>query len=525
MRIAIIDYGAGNLTSVERALTHVGADAEITASLSDALAADGVVLPGVGAAADTMRTSKRGLVEPCARTSRAAPRSSASAWGSRRCSHRRRATGSDASMSSRARPPDRGRCEGAAHGLEHGRSARAPHLRRNPRGASSTSCTATSHPDDRSIVLGETEYGEPFPSVIAHDNLVATQFHPEKSGETASTSTRTSWDGRRSTPGKRPAPKRVTFESSQQSTSVAAAASASSRATTPRRPSTATPSRWRAMGVARRAPPPHRRPRWARTGPPVNHDVMEGSAGGDLPVEVGGGFAAPGRSAATCGAARVNIGTRRCAMTCCAKRRATGRRASSCRSTRARGRHHTAGRRRERARRGAHRADGRSRRAPRHGHRYQRDGMLRPNFAALEQLVAAGPRSSPRVGSRRSSTCSLAALGCEGVIVGKALYEGARPAARSPLGARRMLTSRIIPCFDVDNGRVVKGVSFVELRDAGDPVELAKLYEQRAPTSSSSSISPPRPTTARPCTTWSPRRRPGVHPVHRRRRHSHRRTT
>ena len=41
-----------------------------------------------------------------------------------------------------------------------------------------------------------------------------------------------------------------------------------------------------------------------------------------------------------------------------------------------------------------------------------------------------------------------------------------------------MLTRRIIPCFDVDNGRVVKGVSFVELRDAGDPVELARLYEQ-----------------------------------------------
>ena len=40
-----------------------------------------------------------------------------------------------------------------------------------------------------------------------------------------------------------------------------------------------------------------------------------------------------------------------------------------------------------------------------------------------------------------------------------------------------MLTKRIIPCFDVDNGRVVKGVSFVELRDAGDPVELAKLYD------------------------------------------------
>ncbi|QYK53607.1 MAG: imidazole glycerol phosphate synthase subunit HisF [Fimbriimonadaceae bacterium] len=39
-----------------------------------------------------------------------------------------------------------------------------------------------------------------------------------------------------------------------------------------------------------------------------------------------------------------------------------------------------------------------------------------------------------------------------------------------------MLAKRIIPCLDVDNGRVVKGVNFVNLRDAGDPVELAKRY-------------------------------------------------
>jgi cyclase len=38
------------------------------------------------------------------------------------------------------------------------------------------------------------------------------------------------------------------------------------------------------------------------------------------------------------------------------------------------------------------------------------------------------------------------------------------------------LAVRVIPCLDVDNGRVVKGVNFVDLRDAGDPVELAKAY-------------------------------------------------
>ncbi len=40
-----------------------------------------------------------------------------------------------------------------------------------------------------------------------------------------------------------------------------------------------------------------------------------------------------------------------------------------------------------------------------------------------------------------------------------------------------MLTARIIPCLDVNAGRVVKGVRFEELRDAGDPVEIAKAYE------------------------------------------------
>src|SRR3989304_2137633 len=41
-----------------------------------------------------------------------------------------------------------------------------------------------------------------------------------------------------------------------------------------------------------------------------------------------------------------------------------------------------------------------------------------------------------------------------------------------------MLTKPIIPCFDVAGGRVVKGVRFLDLRDAGDPVELARVYDR-----------------------------------------------
>jgi cyclase len=47
-----------------------------------------------------------------------------------------------------------------------------------------------------------------------------------------------------------------------------------------------------------------------------------------------------------------------------------------------------------------------------------------------------------------------------------------------PVDHRNMLTKRIIPCLDVNNGRVVKGTNFVGLRDAGDPVEIARRYNE-----------------------------------------------
>ena len=43
-----------------------------------------------------------------------------------------------------------------------------------------------------------------------------------------------------------------------------------------------------------------------------------------------------------------------------------------------------------------------------------------------------------------------------------------------------MLKNRLIPCLDVKNGRVVKGINFVDLKDAGDPVEQAKIYSDGA---------------------------------------------
>ena len=57
--IAIIDYGAGNLKSVQKALTYLGEDSVITGDAADILAADKVILPGVGAFGDAMANLKR----------------------------------------------------------------------------------------------------------------------------------------------------------------------------------------------------------------------------------------------------------------------------------------------------------------------------------------------------------------------------------------------------------------------------------------------------------------------------------
>src|SRR5207342_1782153 len=55
---------------------------------------------------------------------------------------------------------------------------------------------------------------------------------------------------------------------------------------------------------------------------------------------------------------------------------------------------------------------------------------------------------------------------------GRRLQDGVRLVTSS-----RGLAVRVIPCLDVDAGRVVKGVNFADLRDAGDPVEMAQVYD------------------------------------------------
>ena len=156
-----------------------------------------------------------------------------------------------------------------------------------------------------------------------------------------------------------------------------------------------------------------------------------------------------------------------------------------------------------------------------------------------------GPTSTASRGARPRTDVPVIASGGVGIARRPAAPSprsvGARPASsparrstraaspsprRSPRSATVACVSvaRVIPCLDVTAGRVVKGVNFVDLRDAGDPVELAARYDAEGAdelvfldiTASSD---------GRDTMVDVVRRdgRAGVHPVHRRRRHPHRR--
>src|SRR5439155_15944637 len=188
MKLIIVDYGAGNLHSVARAVTHAGVRPLITSNPRYLLEAEAVIVPGVGAAADTMANLRRHeLVGPL----------------------------NDYIASGR---PFLGVCmgqqalfdlseEGGEHeclGILPGRVVKLPAGQKVPHigwnqvrfvqqhplfaGIPDRSYFYFVHsyypqPEDASLVAGETEYGVTFASVVARDNIVATQFHPEKSGE------------------------------------------------------------------------------------------------------------------------------------------------------------------------------------------------------------------------------------------------------------------------------------------------------------------------------------------------------
>jgi glutamine amidotransferase len=186
-RIAIIDYGAGNLRSVAKAFDKIGYPAEVTAEPDAVLAADAVVLPGVGAAGDTMTSlTAEGLVDAIHDV----------------IVHGRPFFGVCIGLQVLFESSEEGgaECLGILRGQVRRLPAtvKVPHigwnqvdlLSRHPlfEGIENGSNFYFVHsyygdPANADMVVGQTDYGIAFPSVIARGNLVATQFHPEKSGE------------------------------------------------------------------------------------------------------------------------------------------------------------------------------------------------------------------------------------------------------------------------------------------------------------------------------------------------------
>ena len=186
--VVIVDYGAGNLRSVVNAIIRLGYLARVTSSPREILSAQAVILPGVGAAADTMTNlHKLGLVSPIQQF----------------IAEGRPFLGVCIGLQILFSATEEGgwhECLGVIPGMVRRLppGLKIPHMGWNQVRQKISHPIFSGIPDeanfyfvhsyyvepnDRSIVVGETEYGISICSVIARGDMVATQFHPEKSGE------------------------------------------------------------------------------------------------------------------------------------------------------------------------------------------------------------------------------------------------------------------------------------------------------------------------------------------------------
>ena len=188
--IAVIDYGAGNLRSAVRALQHVGAPLRVTDRPADLQAADGVVLPGVGATRDTMDALDRLELSPvipelirsgvpflgiCVGMQVLAELSDE--WGTHPCL---------GVIPGRVRklPESAGKVPQIGWNQVRFDAHETPPLLEGIPDGTDFYFVHSFYVDtpDTSIVAGRTDYGLAFPSILAWGSAAATQFHPEKSG-------------------------------------------------------------------------------------------------------------------------------------------------------------------------------------------------------------------------------------------------------------------------------------------------------------------------------------------------------
>ncbi|MDR1044065.1 MAG: imidazole glycerol phosphate synthase subunit HisH [Candidatus Adiutrix sp.] len=192
--IAIIDYQAGNQTSVQRAFAHLGIETEISADPARLAAADGLVFPGVGAAGQAMALLTRtGLDKAVRELARSRPFLGICLG----CQIMLEDSQEDGGVKTLGLIPGHNLRFDPTMREEDGRPIRIPHMgwnrirpvRDSPLfdglgGERQFYFVHSYYPrPDPAYVLGRTDYGLSFASVFGRDGLWAVQFHPEKSGE------------------------------------------------------------------------------------------------------------------------------------------------------------------------------------------------------------------------------------------------------------------------------------------------------------------------------------------------------
>jgi glutamine amidotransferase len=186
--ITIVDYGVGNLRSVQKALERVGATAIVSGEPADLDAAQGVVLPGVGAFGDGMDSLRaRGLIEPLLRQVEEGKPLLGICLGMQLLFEESEEMG---------RHPGLGLLPGRVVRFPAG-ELKVPHVGWNrldtPKGDLLAGITDGAYayfvhsyyvvPENTAGVLATTEYGVEFASVVGRERLWGAQFHPEKSQE------------------------------------------------------------------------------------------------------------------------------------------------------------------------------------------------------------------------------------------------------------------------------------------------------------------------------------------------------
>jgi glutamine amidotransferase len=186
--ITIVDYGSGNLRSVQKAFERLGAAATITDDPNRVAEAERLVLPGVGAFGDAMRElDARGLVEPIQAHVRADRPFFGICMGLQLLFE----TGWEG-----GRHTGLGLLEGDVARFDIAPELKVPHMGWNTvawRGALAAKPPVAdgsffyfvhsyhAQPRDASVIAAVTDYGGPFCAAVARGRLFATQFHPEKS--------------------------------------------------------------------------------------------------------------------------------------------------------------------------------------------------------------------------------------------------------------------------------------------------------------------------------------------------------